>query len=149
MKASRDQELDLVAGLDSWHARATNALSNFFSFISQADSAELWRSDGCRDMAEWIAGRYGISKWQARRWVDASHRLGDLPSIAAAFESGDLCVEKVVELTRYATPSTEASLVSWAQRVRPATIRHQADLAVSRSIKETHETEKSRYLEWS
>ncbi|MDQ4145863.1 MAG: hypothetical protein M3198_19375, partial [Actinomycetota bacterium] len=34
-------------------------------------------------------------------------------------------------------------------RVRPATIRHQADLAVSRSIKETHETEKSRYLEWS
>ena len=79
--------------------------------IADADRAEIWRDCGARDTAHWLTIRYGISQWKARRWIGAAHALENLPLIAEALEQGGLGIDKVVELTRFATPKTEARLI--------------------------------------
>jgi Domain of unknown function (DUF222) len=90
-----------------------------FSAIAACARDEVWRADGCRDMAQWLAGRLGISNWAARRWVAAADALERLPRISDALADGVLSVDKVVELTRFATPDTEKDLVAWAAGSRP------------------------------
>ena len=65
-------------------------------------------------MAHWLSMRYGISHWKARRWIAASHALQNLPRISEAFACGEVSVDKVVELCRFATPGTEGRLLAWA-----------------------------------
>lgn len=99
-------------------------------------------------MAQWLSGRLGISTWTARRWVEAAHALADLPELSDALESGVLCLDKVVELTRVATPETEAKLITWARRVSPAAIRRTADLAHRRCLEEARDIDDARFLRW-
>src|SRR6266540_3542070 len=73
------------------------------------------RHDGARDMAHWLGMRYGISDWKAHRWIAAAHALEDLPLLSEAFSPGELGIDKVVELTRFATAKTEARLIPWAR----------------------------------
>ena len=40
--------------------------------------------DGARDMAGWIAGRYGYSPWESRRWTAAAHSLEGLSRVPRA-----------------------------------------------------------------
>jgi len=91
--------------------------------------------------------RYGISYWKARRWIAAAYALEDLPLLSEAFASGDLGIDKVVELTRFATPETEPRLIRWAQGVSCGCIRHRGDLA-RQSIQEVQESEQGRRLTW-
>src|SRR5206468_3641946 len=101
---------------------------------------------GCRDIAQWVAGRYGISDWKARRWVAAGHALASLPCAAAALAAGTLSIDKVVELARVATPESEAKLVSWATRVTPRAIRRKADVAARASKEEVADLDSERAL---
>jgi hypothetical protein len=43
--------------------------------------------------------RYGISWWKATRWIASAHALEGLPLLSEAFASGELGIDKVVELT--------------------------------------------------
>ena len=52
-----------------------------------------------------------------------AHTLAHLPLLSRALQSGELSLDKVVELCRFATPKTEKKLLRWARRVMPATIR--------------------------
>jgi hypothetical protein len=99
-------------------------------------------------MAQWLWMRYGISDWKARRWIDCAHALEELPLIAEAFASGELGVDKVVELTRFATPETEGRLIPWAERVSPGCIRHRAEVAQRQSLSEAVAAERDRTLTW-
>jgi len=107
-----------------------------------------WRESGARDMAHRLSMRYGISQWKARRWIAAAHALKKLPHLSEALASGGLGIDKIVELARFATPETEAGLISWAKRVSCACIRRKADLAVRASIEETKAVDKTRFLSW-
>jgi hypothetical protein len=55
-------------------------------------------------MAHWLWMRFGVSDWKARRWMDAARTLESLPLLSQAFASGEIGIDKVVELTRFATP---------------------------------------------
>jgi hypothetical protein len=99
-------------------------------------------------MAHWLWMRLGISDWKARRWIAAAHALESLPRISEAFASGELGIDKVVELTRFASPDTEADLVAWARGVSCGCIRRKADLAVRRSIQDVQDADESRFLSW-
>jgi hypothetical protein len=92
--------------------------------------------------------RYGISCWKASRWINAAHALEGLPRLSEAFRSGQLGIDKVVELARFATAETEADLVSWAKGVSVACIRRKADAAVRPSIEEVRDAERARFLAW-
>jgi len=115
-------------------------------WIAKADRAELWRGEGARNTAEWLSALFHISNWKARRWVGAAHALEELPLVAAALESGSLSLDKVGELTRFATPEDEKKLVRWARRVTVATIRTRADEHHKRTALEAEEAQRVRYL---
>jgi Domain of unknown function (DUF222) len=98
--------------------------------IAEADAGEIWRSEGARDTAHWLGMRYGISYWKATRWIKAAHALPDLPRISKAFGVGEIGIDKVVELTRFARPETEGDPIGWAVRVSVGAIRRKGDLAL-------------------
>ncbi|MGH2788280.1 MAG: HNH endonuclease [Actinomycetota bacterium] len=90
----------------------------------------------------------GISNWAAQRWVAAAHALERLPLISDALESGTLCLDKVVELARFATPETERNLIAWATRVSGAAIRRRADRAARAALDDVRDAERSRFVRW-
>jgi hypothetical protein len=99
-------------------------------------------------MASWLSYRYGMSEWKARRWVDAAHALEALPALSDAFESGRLGVDKVVELTRFASFETEDGLIAWAVHVSAAAIRRRADLTLRPPVDDVRDAERHRFLSW-
>ncbi|MDP8956169.1 MAG: DUF222 domain-containing protein, partial [Actinomycetota bacterium] len=140
---------DLVHDADLWHARASGAYRELFRIFVRLDRTGAWEKEyGARDMAHFLSMRYGISHWKACRWINAAHALERLPQLSEALASGELSVDKVVELCRFGTPETEGSLILWARGVSTASIRHRADLHLKRSIEEVREAERSRFLNW-
>src|SRR6266498_4057935 len=138
----------LVAAVDAVHATVCRGQRELLSLIAEVDRRESWRGSGTRDTAHWVSMRYGISGWKAHRWIAAAHALDGLPRLSAALVSGELGLDKVVELTRFASPPTEAGLISWAKRVSCATVRHRADLERRASIEDDLDTERSRFVSW-
>jgi hypothetical protein len=115
-------------------------------WILKADRAELWRSEGARNMAQWLSALFHISNWKARRWIGAAYALEELPLTSAALEIGSLSLDKIVELTRFATPADEKKLVKWARQVTVATIRTRGDEEQKRNALEAEEAHRARYL---
>jgi Domain of unknown function (DUF222)/HNH endonuclease len=146
----RDEQTDdeLIEGIDACHARVGDAQRAMLACIARGDRRELWRDWGARDMAHWLSMRYGISHWKALRWIAASHALEELPRISEAFASGELSIDKVVELCRFATPETEGRLLAWAGGVSCAAIRRKGDLAAAGSIQESVDAEHARFVSW-
>ena len=120
---------DLISAIDAAHARVALAQRELFSLIADMDRCEAWRHAGARDLSHWLCMRYGISSWKAHRWIAAAHALEQLPRLAGALAGGDLGIDKVVELCRFASPETEGHLIRWAKGVSCATVRRRADIA--------------------
>ncbi len=99
-------------------------------------------------MSHWLWMRYGISNWKAQRWVAAAHALEGLPRLAEALAGGELGIDKVVELARFAAPDTEAALIAWAKNVSCGAIRRRGDLAIRASREEVTEAERDRSVSW-
>jgi hypothetical protein len=135
-----------VARLDQAQATVNLAQRQLLDAIVECDRDEVWRDDDCRDLAQWLSLRLGISQWHARRLMDAAHTLPHLPRISAAFESGCLSIDKVVELCRFASPEIEDKLVSWAGRVTAKAIRRRADLAIRQNREDVIGVDRSRFL---
>jgi uncharacterized protein YraI len=139
---------EIRAGLDEEFAATCAGQRRIFSWIAEGERHGIWQADGCRDMAQWVAGRMGMSYWAASRWINAALALDKLPALSEAFSNGALGVDKVVELTRFATPKTEKELITWARKVNPATIRRRADVANRPSIEDHQDAHNSRYLDY-
>lgn len=114
--------------------------------LAACDRAELWREEACKNTAQWAARHFHISQWKAARMISAAHALEKLPYISACLENGSLSLDKVIELTRFATPSDERKLVSWARRVTPAGIRARADQETRLPLKKTLDAHSDRFL---
>jgi hypothetical protein len=139
---------DLIERMDAVHRRICASQLELLCLIAQVDACEGWRDDGARDMAHWLWMRYGISDWKARRWIACAHALQDLPRTLAAFATGELGIDKAVELTRFATPETEVDLLGWAVRVSPGAIRERGDREIRRSLSQVQAVEEDRSLSW-
>ena len=116
--------------------------------IAELDDRKVWRVDGAKSMAEWVSAQFGISQWAARRWIAAGHAVANLPEVRRALRGGHLSLDKVLELTRLATPDTETQLIAWANRVSAAAIRRKADLAQRDDIDEVRAGDRARSLSW-
>jgi hypothetical protein len=139
---------DLASRLDAVHAQIGHAQLELLRLIADANRLEVWRNSGARDTAHWLGMRYGVSQWKARRWIAAAHALEALPRLSDALSAGDLGIDKVVELARFATPETEGRLIPWARAVSCGTVRHRGDLEEKASIDEVRETETARSASW-
>src|SRR5688572_24841020 len=139
---------DALRRMDGTHVEIGRLERERLRAILDSDRHDLWHGQGCRDHAEFLAGRYGISQWKARRWIGTAYALEHLPRISHALCSGALPLDKVVELTRFATPATEERLVRWAKGVTPGGIRRRADTEVRKSLQRVQEGESERHLSW-
>ena len=117
--------------------------------IVELDVPVVWETDGARTFAHWLSGRLGISHWAASRLINAAHSLPFLPQVDRAFQGCRLSIDKVIELTRFATPENEERLIKWAERVSPACIRRKADVESRRSLEDAVEPDKARWLNYS
>jgi len=116
--------------------------------IVRCDLKRVYRRDDTFDMAHWLSMELGISSWKAARWLRAGYALEELPVIASAYERGELSTDKFVELARFVTRDTEASLLEWAKRTSPAGIRARADQELRASEEETRDADRWRSLNW-
>ena len=148
MQQQNRRESELIEGLHSLHAEVCAHHRTILTIISELDERLLWRDDGCRDMAQWLAGQLGISPWIAARWVAASHAIAKLPLISEALESGHLSLDKVVELCRFATAETEQKLIAWARRVSVGAVRQRADVFNRPETEEVRNVVQARFLHW-
>jgi hypothetical protein len=139
---------ELVEAVDAAHRETSRIQREMFDALVEMDRREVWRGSGARDMAHWLAMRQGISQWKARRWIAAAHALEHLSDLARAFSTGELGIDKVVELARFASFESEAGLIRWAQFVSCAAVRRRADLEVRRAIDDVREAERGRFLNW-
>lgn len=114
--------------------------------LAACDRAELWREEACRNTAEWAARHFHISAWKAAKMVAAAHALEELPYISGCLEKGSLSLDKVVELTRFATPGTEVKLAAWARRITPKGIRERADLEKQIPLEKVIGAHEARYF---
>jgi hypothetical protein len=138
----------LIEALDASHREACLAQQRLLSLIVEADRRESWRDSGVRDLAHWLSIRYGISWWKARRWIVAGHALEELPRLSEALASGELGLDKVVEVARFANAETEADLIAWAGRVSVGAIRHRGDVWARSEREEIVDAERARTLSW-
>ncbi|MDP9341415.1 MAG: 13E12 repeat family protein [Actinomycetota bacterium] len=146
MYGKSDQQL--IQSADGVHQCISSSQRELFRLIAEVDRREAWWDSGARDMAHWLYMRYGISDWKARRWIASAHALEELPLIGEAFATGVLGIDKVVELTRFATPDTERRLIPWATRVAPGCIRRRADVESRQVIEGAADAERDRRLSW-
>ena len=138
----------LICELDAAHARIGGEHRELLRVLARVDRSEAWTGLGARDAAHWLAMRYGISEWKARRWIGAAHALEVLPGLSEALASGGLGIDKVHELARFAAPDTEARLITWARKVSCAAVRHRGDLEVRASSEEVLDAERERSVTW-
>jgi hypothetical protein len=138
----------LIGALDASHREACSSQRRLLALIAKADRRESWRGSGARDMAHWLSMRYGISCWKARRWIAAGHALQALPRISEALASGELGLDKVVELARFASPANEADLIVWATQVSCAAVRHRGDVWARAQRDDVVDAERARFLSW-
>jgi hypothetical protein len=138
----------LIAAADVLNARVSGAQRELLRVIAALDRRGAWRDSGARDTAHWLSMRYGISGWKAHRWIAAAHALERLPRVSEALRWGELGIDKVVELCRFATAESEAGLIRWANEVSCGAIRHRGDLAVRATVEELADVERSRSVSW-
>src|SRR5689334_20353242 len=99
-----DQIAELSAHLDAATARLLDLIREF-------DARGGW-NNGFSSCAEWLTWRIGLDPGAAREHVRVARALGSLPHLAQALARGELSYSKVRELTRVATPETEARLLA-------------------------------------
>ncbi|MFN2594258.1 MAG: DUF222 domain-containing protein, partial [Actinomycetota bacterium] len=144
METAVGEAASVIERMDSSFKLSCSAERELLRDIVELDRAGAWEGDGFNTLPRWMAARYGIAPWKARRWAEAAYALESLPRIAAALSCGALSLDKTVELCRYATPKDEDELLKWARRVSPAAIRHKADRL--RRAGDAAEPMRNRYL---
>ena len=127
---------------------AASAEREMLDCLAQLETHEAWLDDGAHDMPHWVSMQLGVSRWKAERWVAAGAELRSLPVIAAAFDAGEICIDKVVELTRFATPEDEEALLDWASDVASGAIRRRGEELRRAERVETAQIEQDRWLAW-
>jgi hypothetical protein len=139
----------LTARVRRLHRHISRLQRELLDTLTELEDTEAWIEQGARDMAHWTTMQLGISRWKAERWQTSGRALRTLPATADAFERGELGIDKVVELTRFAEFDDEDALVRWAQGVSSGAIRRIGDLRARENVQgETVSAERDRWLEY-
>ena len=91
------------------HLNAANR--RWLSLIAEFDRRKGWSDSMTQSCAHWLNWQCGIALGAAREKVRVAHALEQLPQLSASMQRGELSYSKVRELTRVATPATEAELL--------------------------------------
>lgn len=116
--------------------------------LRELDLSGEWDYGESRTVYHWVACHLQISWLDAKRRVDAARAIENLPVVSASLESGELSLDKAVQLTRFATPETEEGLVKWSQTVAQKTVREAADAAQRMDVEDAKDNDRLRNFGW-
>src|SRR4029079_4236866 len=103
-----EQELaSLCGGLNASYARLV-------AIVAQALIDESWAEGGIRSPEHWLIMRAGLSPFRAKAIVAVAGRSSELPSVMDQFAAGQLSVDQVAVVARYAPAHVEASVAELA-----------------------------------
>ena len=108
----------LAACVGQLHGISNAALREIFRIVAELHRRDAFHDEGVRDGAAWLTMRLGISAPKAKRWADTALALEELPHIAEAFSSGELCLDKTVLAAEMATPETDERVAKEARDMR-------------------------------
>jgi hypothetical protein len=138
----------LIGRVHSLHREIAARQRELLETLAQLETRQAWVDDGARDMAHWTAMHLDVSRWKADRWLGAARAFPSLPATADALGTGELGLDKVVELARFAEFDDEDALVRWARGVSSGAIRRAGDLRAKQRADEAEHDERTRWLEW-
>ena len=103
-----EQELASLCGvLNASYARLV-------TIVAEALADESWAIAGVRSPEHWLTMRAGLSPFRARQVVAVATRRGELPSVMGQFADGQLSLDQVMVVARYAPAHVEASVAEFA-----------------------------------
>ena len=98
--------------------------------LCRAVREEIWRAVGTASLLEYVEEVLGHGPRAARERVRVALALDELPELADALATGELAFSAVRELSRVATPMTQAA---WCARARGQNLRQIEELVSGRT----------------
>ena len=138
----------VVERVHTLHREIASRQRELLDMLAELESREAWVDDGAYDMPHWTSMHLDVSRWKAERWLGAGRAFAWLPATADAMERGELGIDKVVELARFAEFDDEDALVRWAQGLPSGAIRRVGDLRSKERSEQADDEERSRWLRW-
>ena len=92
------------------HSRATLDAEEMH-WLREAEALQIWRPLGMVSALDYLERALGYAPRTAQDRLRVARALGSLPRLTAALASGELTFSAVRELTRVATPATEAAWI--------------------------------------
>jgi hypothetical protein len=123
MSPANSAKTDLISidelghAIVSCAARINAATYELLVLVRQFDERAGFLQWGLGNCAEWLAWRCDLCIITAKEKLRVAHALKTLPTISAAFSSGELSYTKVRELTRVAHRNNEKDLLDLALRM--------------------------------
>ena len=84
------------------------------AIVDQSLQDDSWAIAGVRSPEHWLAMRAGLSPFHARQVLAVVRRCGDLPTVMGQFAAGQLSLDQVSVVARYAPAHVEASVAEFA-----------------------------------
>src|SRR5262245_63082036 len=81
-------------------------------WLREAEALQIWRPLGMVSALDYLERVLGYAPRTAQDRLRVARALGALPQLTAALASGQLLISAVRELSRVATPSTEAAWIA-------------------------------------
>jgi hypothetical protein len=91
--------------------------------VVEALDGGLWQQWGIRSPEHWLAWQTGLSPARAKQLVDTARRATELPVTFAAFAAGELAVDQVVAVARYAPAHNDAEVCQLAHAATVTQLR--------------------------
>ncbi|MEW6152662.1 MAG: DUF222 domain-containing protein [Actinomycetota bacterium] len=91
------------------------ATAELVSIVGEVIENDAWGGGGLRSPAHWVAWRAGVSPARAAHLVKMARRLGELPTVAAAFAEGRLSEDSVKLVAARVPAERDAEVAGLAQ----------------------------------
>lgn len=107
-----DDVFDSVAGhLNVQHARMVGAAAWLLDNVGE------WQGDGVWTPEAYVAWRTGVARATAAKVVDVARRVGEFPACVAVMGRGELSLDQMVPIVRYAPGWADAQMSGLATRL--------------------------------
>ncbi|MDQ1536223.1 MAG: hypothetical protein QOE58_616, partial [Actinomycetota bacterium] len=91
-----------------------HSYARLVEIVADALIDESWAIGGIRSPQHWLTMRAGLSPFRARQVVSVAKRRAELPTVMAEFAAGQLSMDQVIVVARYAPAHVEASVAELA-----------------------------------
>jgi hypothetical protein len=97
--------------------------AHLVKLIARVLESGAWQVSGIHSATQWVAWQCGVSPARARSLVAMARRSGELPTVSAAFEAGELCEDQVAVICRHAPASIDAEVADLARAATVVQLR--------------------------